>query len=75
MTSLQTCNAIERHPDKLSGAWVFRSTRVPTSALFENFKDGALIEQFLEWFPGVDEASIQAVLEYEVGELANPVQS
>jgi uncharacterized protein (DUF433 family) len=51
MEQWQDCNAVERHPDKLSGAWVFRGTRVPLAALFENLRDGASIEQFLAWFP------------------------
>ena len=45
--------AIEREPYKVSGAWVFRKTRVPVSALFENLRDGATVEDFLEWFPPV----------------------
>lgn len=53
---------LERNPDRVSGAWVFRGTRVPVTALFENLKDGASIEQFLEWFPGVSRAQIEAVL-------------
>jgi len=32
------CDAIERQPDKVSGVWVFRGTRIPVSALFENLK-------------------------------------
>ena len=69
MTNWRTCNAVERHPEKVSGAWVFRGTRVPVSALFENLSDGASIDQFIGWFPGVDRESVQAVLEHELGEL------
>lgn len=58
--------AVESLPDKVSGAWVFRGTRVPVAALFENLRDGATVEQFLEWFPGVERADVQAVLDYEV---------
>ena len=65
MTDWQTCPAVERHPDKVSGAWVFRGTRVPVATLFENLKNGASIEQFLEWFPGVDGAAVEAVLDHE----------
>src|SRR3712207_7525839 len=46
-------DAVERHPDKVSGAWVFRGTRVPVAALFENLRDGATVEDFLARFPGV----------------------
>ena len=57
--------AVERAPDTLSGTWVFRNTRVPVAALFENLRDGATIDQFLEWFPGVTRAQVEAVLDYE----------
>jgi len=50
--------------EKLSGAWVFRGTRVPVSALFENLEGGATVEQFLGWFPGVARAQVDAVLEH-----------
>ena len=51
MLDWTTCPAVERDPAKLSGAWVFRGTRVPVSALFENLEGGATVEQFLDWFP------------------------
>ena len=35
------CAAVERVPGKVSGAWVFKATRVPVRALFENLEDGA----------------------------------
>ena len=73
MTDWQTYPAVERHPDKLGGAWVFRGTRVPIATLFENLKDGASIEQFLEWFPGVEGAAVGAVLEHEVQALTPDV--
>ena len=46
-----SCEAVERDPEKLSGEWVFKGTRVPVRALFENLEDGARIDDFLEWFP------------------------
>ncbi|WP_242025943.1 DUF433 domain-containing protein [Anabaena sp. FACHB-1391] len=51
MKGWETLDAIERQPDKVSGAWVFRGTRVPVTALFENLRDGATVDEFLEWFP------------------------
>lgn len=71
MKDWRSCDAVERHPDRVSGAWVFRGTRVPVSALFENLKDGAVIEQFLEWFPGVERSQVEAVLDYEMMLLAD----
>ncbi|MCC6328088.1 MAG: DUF433 domain-containing protein [Acidobacteria bacterium] len=62
--------AIERHPQKLSGAWIFRGTRVPLSALFENLKYGASIDEFLEWFPGVRREQVVAVLDHELATLS-----
>lgn len=71
MTNWEKCSAVERDPNKLSGAWIFRGTRVPVSALFENLKDGATVEQFLEWFPGVEDWAVEAVLAHEVESLAD----
>jgi len=56
---------IEQESGHVSGAWVFCGTRVPVTALFENLRDGATIDQFLEWFPGVSRAQVAAVLDHE----------
>ena len=62
MLDLSQCAAVERTPGKVSGAWVFAGTRVPVKALFENLVDGARVEDFLEWFPGVTREQARAVL-------------
>lgn len=67
--------AVESHPDIVSGAWVLRGTRVPVAALFENLRDGATVDQFLEWFPGVQRADVEAVLDYEVAALSTPADA
>ena len=64
MIDWSTCLAVERDPERVSGAWVFRGTRVPIAALFENLEDGALVSQFVEWFPGVTIEQVRAVLEH-----------
>ena len=64
MLDWTTCPAVERHPDKLSGAWIFRGTRVPVSALFENLEGGATVTEFMEWFPGVSPEQVNLVLEH-----------
>ena len=66
MENSNPLNMLERHPDKVSGAWVFKGTRVPVAAFFENLKDGASIDQFLEWFPGVTRVQVEALLDYEL---------
>lgn len=72
MKNWRNSEAVERHPERVSGAWVFRGTRVPVSALFENLKDGASIDQFLTWFPGVQRAQVEAILDYEIAQLTEP---
>ena len=64
MNDWQSCPAVEQRPGRVSGAWVFRRTRVPVRALFENLEDGATVDDFLEWFPGVTRAQVDAVLEH-----------
>ena len=36
MIDWTSCPAVERDPERVSGAWVFRGTRVPVTALFQN---------------------------------------
>lgn len=64
MLDWKTCPVVEHDPEKLSGAWVFRGTRVPVSALFENLESGATLDQFLAWFPGVTRSQAESVLEH-----------
>ncbi|MFO0974862.1 MAG: DUF433 domain-containing protein [Planctomycetaceae bacterium] len=64
-------DAVEMHGDKVGGAWVFRGTRVPVAALFENLRDGATVDQFVEWFPGVSRKDVECVLNHEVLQLTN----
>ena len=62
MLDWNNCPAVERTPGKVSGAWVFKGTRVPVRALFENLEAGARVDDFLEWFPGVTREHVDAVL-------------
>ena len=64
MIDWSSCPAVERDADRVSGAWVFRGTRVPVAALFENVEDGATVQNFLEWFPGVTPQQVRSVLEH-----------
>jgi uncharacterized protein (DUF433 family) len=70
MPDWNNCPAVERHPHVVSGAWVFRQTRVPIRSLFENLRDGATIDEFLEWFPGVTRDQVKSVLDHEAQQLA-----
>lgn len=44
------CPAVESVPGRLNGAWVFRNTRMPVSAVFENLEAGATVDEIAEWF-------------------------
>jgi uncharacterized protein (DUF433 family) len=72
MDHWEACEAVERDPGKVSGAWVFRGTRVPVAALFENLRSGASVTDFLSWFPGVERVQVEAVLDHEAATAASP---
>lgn len=69
MIDWKTCPAVERDPEKVGGAWVFGGTRVPVASFFENLRDGATVEQFLDWFPGVERWQVESVLDHETRSL------
>jgi uncharacterized protein (DUF433 family) len=57
------CPAVESIPGKVSGAWVFKDTRMPVSIVFENLEAGATIDEIMEWFHLTRE-QIVSVLEF-----------
>ncbi len=65
---------MERNPRKISGDWAFTGTRVPVYALFENIQSGATVKDFLEWYPGMEEWQVMAVLKHETESLKAPVE-
>jgi uncharacterized protein (DUF433 family) len=70
MLDWKMCPAVERSPERVSGAWVFKGTRVPVKALFENIEEGASLDDFLKWFPGVTREQAVAVLAHAEKSLA-----
>jgi len=56
------CPAVESIPDKRSGAWVFRGTRMPVSTVFENLQDMS-VDELVEEF-GVTREQVEAVLQF-----------
>lgn len=68
-----TCQAVESVPGKLSGAWVFRGTRIPVSAVFENLEDGLTIDQVVEMFDGLKREQVVSVLDFAAHSLEAPV--
>jgi uncharacterized protein (DUF433 family) len=71
------CPAVESVPDRRSGAWVFRDTRMPvacassTRTVFENPALGTSVEEIIEQYD-VTREQIQAVLEFAVWSLDAP---
>ena len=65
------CRAVESVPGRLSGAWVFRDTRMPVSAVFENLEAGATIDEIIDQFD-ITREQIQAVLEFAARSLDAP---
>jgi uncharacterized protein (DUF433 family) len=64
---------VESIPGKVSGAWVFKDTRMPVSLVFENLEAGATIEDIMEWFH-LRREQILAVLEFAARSLdASPI--
>jgi uncharacterized protein (DUF433 family) len=65
------CPAVESVPDRRSGAWVFKDTRMPVATVFENLECGATIDEIMEWFD-VTREQIVAVLEFAARSLDAP---
>ena len=75
MLDWNECPAVERTPGKVSGEWLFKGTRVPVRALFENLENGARIDDFLAWSPGVTCDQVELVLKHAERTLAVPPNS
>ena len=65
------CPTVESVPGRLSGAWVFRDTRMPVSTVFENLEAGATIDEIAEWFD-ITREQILAVLDFAARSLEPP---
>ena len=63
------CPAVESVPGRLGGAWVFRGTRMPVSAVFQNLEVGATVDEIAEWFSIYE---VNEVLEFAARSLAAP---
>jgi uncharacterized protein (DUF433 family) len=67
------CAAVESMPGKVSGAWVFRGTRLPVATIFENLEDGLSIEEIMEQFD-VTREQVTAVLNFAARSLEAPIR-
>jgi uncharacterized protein (DUF433 family) len=55
---------ISSDPEIMSGATVFRGTRVPVSALMDNLAAGLTLDEFLDNFPTVTREQALQVIEF-----------
>ena len=63
-------DAVESVPGKVSGAWVFRGTRLPVATVVENLEDMSA-DEVMEHFD-VTREQIAAVLEFVAKSLREP---
>lgn len=66
------CGAVESVPGKVSGAWVFRGTRIPVAAIFENLEDGLTVDQIVQMFDGLTREQVRTVLDFAAHSLEAP---
>lgn len=59
------CPVVERVAGKVSGAWIFIKSRLALYVLYDNLAAGATIEEFVDWYGGVEEWMVSAVLTHE----------
>jgi uncharacterized protein (DUF433 family) len=65
------CPAVESVPGKVSGAWVFRNTRLPVATVIENIEDMS-VDEVMEQFD-VTREQIESVLEFVAQSLRAPI--
>jgi uncharacterized protein (DUF433 family) len=66
------CPAVQSVPGKVSGAWVFRGTRMPVSIVFENLEDGVTIDELVKLYDGLTRDQVIAVLDFAARSLEEP---
>ena len=66
------CPAVESIPGKVSGAWVFRNTRMPVVTVFAGLEEGMSIDELIETYDGLTREQIESVLEFAARSLEAP---
>ena len=65
------CRDVESIPGKVSGAWVFKDTRLPVATVFDNLEADLTVEEVMEEF-AVTREQINAVLHFAANSLRTP---
>ena len=55
------CPAVESIPGKVSGAWVFKGTRMPVQTVFANLEAGMSVQEITEVFDVKQEEVLAAL--------------
>ena len=66
------CPAVESVPGKMSGAWVFRGTRMPVAIVFENLEAAMSIDELVAMYDGLTREQVKAVLDFAARSLEAP---
>ncbi len=66
---MEISDVLSSDPDVVSGAVVFKGTRVPVDALFEYLSGGSSLDEFLDDFPTVEREQAEAVLQLAAHDL------
>ena len=69
------CPAVESVAGKMSGAWVFRGTRMPVATVFENLEEGMTIDEVVEMYDGLTREQVKAVLDFAARSLETPAHA
>jgi uncharacterized protein (DUF433 family) len=62
------CDAVESVPGKVSGAWVFKGTRMPVQTVFVNLAAGMSVKEITETWD-VKAEEVEAVVNFVAGSL------
>ncbi len=65
------CPAVESIPGKVSGAWVFKGTRMPVRTVFENLEAGMSVDEITQVFDVTPE-EVKAAIHFASESLAKP---
>ena len=64
MAAILSLSAVfSQHPEVVSGALVFKGTRIPVQTFFDHLDHGGTIAQFLDWYDGVTREQLEAALQ------------
>ena len=63
------CPGIDRDPERMSGAWCFKGTRITVASLFENLAGGTTVDDYIEDYPDVGTERAISVLEFQAERL------